>query len=205
MNFIDEATIVSTITVEVIDYHLIDDANYYQSHVFILQVWIEQNMYKLNRSYAAFVELDYKLRYQYPRSQLPQLPLNGCITSAKIAPARRFSARSSVASSPISQPQQSDSALLITAGSEKRSKKKLMKRTDASEAIGQKKSAIAVYMKELLKVPEILVSEAILSFLDQESIDGEEVEEFSEDMLDNLEISFLLQDEQVVTKIVRSI
>lgn len=189
-DFPDYPSSVPQVSVQVLDYNLSDDPGFYQHHVYTLQIWMEQNLYKIDRSYAAFVELDYKLRYQYPRSNLPALPLAGCKSSVKKAPARRFSTVTTDPNLPANT-------------SEKSTKRKLMKRIDATEAIGQKKAALNQYMKDLLRVPEILVSEVILSFLDEESVDGLEVEEFDEDMIENLEIPLLLQDEEVLTKTVR--
>ena len=83
--------LVTPVAADVVEYFSNDDPNYYQNHIFLMHVWVEQNMYKIQRSYAAFVELDYKLRYQYPRSQLPALPLAGGYSTVNKAPARRFS------------------------------------------------------------------------------------------------------------------
>eukprot|EP01031_Cornospumella_fuschlensis_P030877 gene30877-37313_t len=184
----------SPLTVDVLEYLLIEDSNYYQNHVFVLQVWLEQNMYKIQRSYAAFVELDYKLRYQYPRSQLPTLPLAGAYSSVSKAPSRRFSTTSTTADVPPSAANPS--------GAEKPGRK-LLKRKDPNEVISSKRSPLSQYLRDLIRVPEILVSETLLTFLDEESVDGADVEEFSEEAVQNMEITLLLQDEEVVTKTVR--
>ncbi|RYH07055.1 hypothetical protein EON65_42170 [archaeon] len=184
---------VTPLAVDVLEYLLVEDSNYYQNHVFILQVWLEQNMYKIQRSYAAFVELDYKLRYQYPRSQLPALPLAGAYSSVSKAPSRRFSTTSTPAdATPSSNP----------AATEKPGRK-LLKRKDPNEVISSKRGPLSQYLRDLIRVPEILVSETLLTFLDEESVDGADVEEFSEEAVQNMEITLLLQEEEVVTKTVR--
>lgn len=189
----DEFQLPSLVAVEVVEYNLVDDPGYYQHHVFGLNVWLDQNTYRIYRSYAAFVELDYKLRYQYPRSTLPALPLAGSKSAVTKAPSRRFSTAPS-----------SDTSNHLNNTSEKVSaKRKMLKRVDASEPIGQKKTALNLYMKELLRIPEVLMSEILPTFLDEESEDGVEVEEFDEDMIEHMEIPLLLQDEDIVTKTVR--
>jgi hypothetical protein len=61
----------------VLDYYSLDDKSYYENHFFILQVFIEQYEYKIERSYSSFCELDLKLHHQYPKTKLPTLPLEG--------------------------------------------------------------------------------------------------------------------------------
>jgi hypothetical protein len=187
------------VSVEAVEYLLVEDAGYYNNHVFVLKVWMEQEMYKIQRSYASFVQLDYMLRYQYPRSQLPQLPLAGAKSAVKKAPTRRYSViPGATESTPAGSATGSTSIASNTS-----EKKKLMKRVDASEGICLKRPPLTQFMKDLLRVPEILVSEVMLTFLDEESIDGIEVEDYNEEMLENIEIDLLLQDEELVTKTVR--
>jgi hypothetical protein len=61
----------------VLDYYSLDDKSFYENHFFILQVFIEQYEYKIERSYSSFCELDLKLHHQYPKTKLPTLPLEG--------------------------------------------------------------------------------------------------------------------------------
>ena len=66
------------LTVEVIEYFVDDDdPPFYNNHIFILRVWAGDSIYSVNRSYAAWCELDALLRRQYPRTKLPILDLLG--------------------------------------------------------------------------------------------------------------------------------
>jgi hypothetical protein len=196
------------LSVEVKEYYLLDDTAYYQNHVYILQIFMEQNEYKLNRSYASFLELNQKLRRQYPRSNLPTLPLAGVEVFGKPT-GRRFSLLSSASNSSRSTPAAKESQKDIRASlvadsfaSVDITKKSLTKRIDTSEVIPQRKTALTDYLNDLLHIPEVLISDTFLHFLDEESIDGDIVPEFSEEILQQLEVTLLLQDEVPGTKII---
>eukprot|EP01040_Poterioochromonas_malhamensis_P009252 gene9252-10041_t len=74
----------------VIDYYSAgEEKQYYEHHFFVLQIFIEQQEYRIERSYASFCELDLKLRHQYPRTELPKLPLSG-ISAYEKKHQRRF-------------------------------------------------------------------------------------------------------------------
>lgn len=190
---------------EVKDYYLSDDAAYYQNHVYILQIFMEQNEYKLNRSYASFLELNQKLRRQYPRSNLPNLPLAGVEAFGKPT-GRRFSllASGSRATPTVKEGPKDIRASLVadSFGSVDGTKKALTKRVDTSEVIPQRKTALTNYLNDLLHIPEVLISDIFLHFLDEESLDGDIVPEFSEETLQQLEVTLLLQDEVPGTKVI---
>jgi hypothetical protein len=208
---------VSKLSVEVADYLLLDDPSYYQSHVFVLQVWIEQDLYEIQRSYVAFVELDNQLRRKYPRSKLPVLPLAGAKDKVfqgnnKSAKSTRFSILK------IGQKEGNNKEPMVsrqsfgtetTRDSESHqhpvgayNKKKLTKRIDTHEVIGQKKTPLTYYLGDLLKIPEVLMSSTLLYFLDEESVDGDLIEEL-EDSTEQQEHKLILEDEPKVFKTVR--
>ena len=250
---------MTSLSVEVVDYMILDDPNYYNSHVFTLEIWMEQNVYKIQRSYAAFLELDKGLRRKYPRSALPTLKLagvkgssgsgsgssgpgggNGGNVAAKVkrfsllsskdkkpkadGDGEEFNSRaslygndlrasmievdpSSFSGSTTSSSNNASSSASSSSSSNNDGKKKLLKRTDTNEAIGQKKSVLTYYLTDLLKIPEVLVSSTLLYFLDEESNDGDAI---NEDVITNtangehqLCYQTLLQDEVKTMKTVR--
>ena len=52
-------------------------------------------------------------------------------------------------------------------------KPKVIRRSDESENISKTKDALNSYLKDLVQLPEVIVSENIISFFDEESVDGE--------------------------------
>jgi PX domain len=62
---------------QVIDYNLIGDAKLYECHEFTVEVWVGQNNYAVDRTYADFCEFHRRLQRKYPKTELPALPLNG--------------------------------------------------------------------------------------------------------------------------------
>jgi hypothetical protein len=148
-------------------------------------------MYVVHRSYAAFCELDGRLRKQYARSHLPTLKLAGALAAIKIAKRN-------------STPKDGNSALTYPPESENdNGQPKLFRRVDNAEAIGQKGKYLTAYLHALLKIPEVVLSEAMLYFLDEESKDGEAVVDSAEDTLDSREVNVLLNGEPMTTWLVR--
>ena len=78
MSAVADNVTVNRIDCEVVDYTLInEDPSYYNNHIFTIKVWIQKHMYAVERSYAAFCDLDVRLRKQYARSNIPLLKLAG--------------------------------------------------------------------------------------------------------------------------------
>jgi predicted nucleic acid-binding Zn-ribbon protein len=177
---------------EIVEYQVLSgDATYYNNHIFTIKVWIHQHMYVVHRSYAAFCELDGRLRKQYARSHLPTLKLAGALAAIKIAKRN-------------STPKDGNSALTYPPESENdNGQPKLFRRVDNAEAIGQKGKYLTAYLHALLKIPEVVLSEAMLYFLDEESKDGEAVVDSADDTLDSREVNVLLNGEPMTTWLVR--
>jgi hypothetical protein len=72
-----------------------------------------------------------------------------------------------------------------------------MKRKDLTEVISQKKQGLTSYLYDLFQLPEIIGSEELQLFLDEESIDGYTIEDKTVS-----EIDFLLEGESSITKTV---
>lgn len=194
----------SLLSVEVIEHYLQDDASYYQNHIFIIQVFLEQNEFRIYRSYAAFCELDHKLRRQYPRSTLPALPLAGASAFQKKA-GKRFSILSSSDKAggnstvnSLSGIDVRDSMIAPSSLEKSNPQKRLVKRIENQEVIPNRRLFLTHYLNDLLKIPEVVVSDTFHIFLDEESpVDDlpNHLNEYSDEAMAALEINLLLQDE----------
>ncbi|KAJ1435879.1 hypothetical protein B484DRAFT_445907 [Ochromonadaceae sp. CCMP2298] len=181
---------------EVMDYSISGNSNFYNNHLFTLRVWARQQTYTVTRSYAAFCELDARLRRQYARSNLPELNLAGAQSHAF----NRATSRDKppvAAIAPLS-------FLLGPAPLEKGiGDQQLVKRVDTNELIQQKRGFLTSYLRDLLLIPEVLLSDALLFFLDTESADGELLPEEADATAADSEIDLILSAVQPVTKLVR--
>eukprot|EP01038_Epipyxis_sp_PR26KG_P007411 gene7411-10102_t len=219
---------MSSISIEVIEHNIFPDSdpNYYNNHYFTCQVWLEQEMYQINRTYDSFCELDIKFKKQYSRSKLPNLPLNGLNLFVKKSKSKILQSNNNNnnndeirSSMMIIDPRGSvlgGSPMIITGDpwsapqsnnnvNDKKAKQNMVKRVDFNEVIGQKKALLNNYLRELLKIPEIIVSETLLSFLDAESVNGSEIIEPDESQEQYAELYVLLTGEEFTTKtVVRS-
>jgi hypothetical protein len=178
---------------EVSDYVCHGDATYYDNHCFTIRMWVNQDMSSVQRSYSSFCMLDAKLRKKYSRSQLPSLPLSGNHLFSKVSRKKstnsgtnnRLSLRSSIIGT-------------IDGESGKKSSADV-KRVDTSEIIGQKKSELTQYLKSLMMIPVIAISNDIADFFDDESPDGLEFERKNVS-----EIDIILEGDEPVSHKVKS-
>jgi hypothetical protein len=136
--------------VEVVDYHCAQgDPNLYQSHVFTIKIFVQQHLYAIERTYAAFCDLDARLRKQYARSKLPPLKLAG-VSSSQEGMIKKVS---SVVVSEMKK-----TAVIFPPDQEiVRHPKKCHRRVDTSEVIPLKKKVLTVYLQELMRIPEIVL------------------------------------------------
>ena len=177
---------------EVVDYHIMgNDPNFYNNHIFTIKIWIKQHMYAVSRSYAAFCELDCRLRKQYARSNLPALKLIGASAASKIA---KKNSMNIDLNKVVVYPPEFDGD---------KAQERLFRRVDAAESISQKKKHLTYYLQQLLKIPEVVVSELLLYFLDEESAHGEVMIEQIDEQVDCREINILLYGMEMTTKVVR--
>jgi hypothetical protein len=63
------------VDMQIIDYYVVNEADTYDKHYFIIQVQVEDRKYTVDRSYVDFVELDRLLKKIHPESAVPHLPL----------------------------------------------------------------------------------------------------------------------------------
>lgn len=178
---------------EVVDYQTISgDPNYYNNHVFTVKVWVQQHMYAVERSYASFCELDSRLRKQYARSNLPTLKLAGAALLPKLTKT-------------LSGLKDSKKTITFPPDSEAdHSNLKAFRRADTTEVISQKKKYLTAYLQVLLRIPEVVLSDILLYFLDEESVFGEPVSEAADDQADSREIMLMLNGLEMTTRMVRA-
>jgi hypothetical protein len=186
---------------EVSDYALSGDPNFYDSHIFIIKIWVAQDMYTIERSYSHFCMFDARLRKKYSRTELPALPLNG----ANLFVGRMIKKEKGKDKDKDKQQARKQEvgairkSLYFVVDSASGNAKDLVKRADTSEIIAQKKGALSDYLNKLANLPLIAISSDFQDFLDEESPDGMEFER-----AELSEIDLILQDEDSVQKTVSS-
>jgi hypothetical protein len=190
---------ISSFGVEVVDYACVGDENSYSNHIFTIRVWVDQLMFTINRTYAAFCEFDAQLRRKYPRTTIQPLPLSGATVYA-----RRASVK--VPSGSVT-PDAKSAALDLRASmlggfqddTPKGKQKPAVRRADKAEVISLKKSPLNGYLNSLLTLPEVLLSDNLLYFLDEESPDGQILAAQTKEVS---EVDILLADEVPIAKTV---
>ena len=147
------------IGIQVTEYICVGDEAIFDFHVFTVRVWNEREKlsYAIQRSYSAFCEFHAKLSKKYPRTSLPIPPLTEYNRFLKQLEKAKGDGKSTKLSASLSVPK----------GTENK-----MKRKDLSEVISQKKPLLAAYLEDLLRLPEVLMADEFLMFLDEESNDG---------------------------------
>lgn len=156
--------------IEVSNYQVQGDQNDFDNHVFTITVWVAQDNYDIQRSYAMFCDLDSRLRRKYPKSNLPENPLSGSEigVGGRTKDANTFRMSVSVSFS---------------------------KKLDTTEIISRKKGPLTTYLLDLFKIPEILRSSELINFFDCSSEDGDKIEEIKNSIVD-----FMLEDDKYEKK-----
>lgn len=177
---------------EVTSHHVHGDASFCESHVFSVQVWVNQDMYTISRSYTNFCDFDAILRRKYPKSSLPPLPLAGSPVFAKFNQRQKIPVDALERRGSLGRERQSS----VTSPTPEPSRKPV-KRTDMSEDISQRRIALTQYLSQLFTLPEILHSQELLNFLDEESEDGDEFTSFTPSTYD-----IIMGGEELITRTV---
>lgn len=167
------------IHVQVTDYICVGDETIFDFHLYTVRIWNEREKlsYTLQRSYSSFCEFHVRLVKKYPRTNLPVIPL---------ADYSRF----------LKQFEKAKGDKDKATKSTQKSHENKMKRKDTTEVISQKKGMLSSYLDELLKLPEALMSEEFLIFLDEESSDGLAISHSESSAVD---ISLLGEDPETKT------
>lgn len=150
------------IGVSISDYQCVGDDMFYDYHVFTVKVWNEKEklFYSLQRSYTSFCLFHVKVMKKYPKTDLPSMPLTAFARFQKHSMRLKCAADGTL---------QKKTFLGSTSAS---TEEKKLRRKDTIEVISQRKPALTTYMQELLQLPELLISEDLTIFLDEESPDG---------------------------------
>lgn len=142
---------------------IVEEGDSYDNHVFIIDVFVDGLNYSVDRSYVDFVDLDRRIQRKYPRCQLPNLPLSAASTVER--------ALGKIANAKSTDPERkrSISVIMNPASPEKDASKFLQVRKDDKEPIQAKVVELDLYLKKLLSLHEVLASDEILLFLDEEA------------------------------------
>ena len=175
----------SVISVQLSDYYFVGDGKSFEKHFFILSVKAENFNFTVDRSYVDFVELDRQLRKKFPESNINRLPLDEVrsVTRALQKEGANFAERkrASLGSGLLTSTRTSlvytresmaghhpyDSASLFAIPEESR------------EDIGSKRYVVDKYLQDLMSKHEIVGSDEIVRFFDEEKrtmMDAEELE-----------------------------
>lgn len=164
----------SVISVHLTDYYFVGDGKSFDKHFFILTVKAENHNFTVDRSYVDFVEFDRQLRKKFPESSIIQIPLDEVRTvkrilqkeGANFAERKRsslgaglltstrtslvYTRESMVGNNPLDIPTQ----FLIP--------------EDSREDIGSKRYVLDKYLQDLMSKHEIVGSDDLVRFLDEE-------------------------------------
>lgn len=170
------------IDAQVVDYYYVGDGSSYDMHYFIIQVWNGKEKFVVDRSYVDFVVLNRNLVKMYMGSRIPELPLQGLNVieavlakeSLNLADYKKRVARdpyliSSRAS--ISDSMKRRSARQKSAMSSGEGHDLFPVPEDSVEVIQAMGPALTLYLVELCCHHELLASEDLHVFLDEEISD----------------------------------
>lgn len=179
-----------------------------------MRVNVGQLCYTINRSYAAFCELDARLRRKYPRCPIPVLPLSGVNlftastakfpfspskTSSSSSKKRAEDLRESMSSSPPDDAgYASDGGAII-----RTVRRSPVKRKNKDEVIGlTKKQPLNFYLTQLLGLSEVLTSETFCNFIDPDPDMNYSDNNLINTEADVSDLDILLAKEQKISKLI---
>lgn len=160
---IHDTTIGMTIT----EYYISGNGNDFNDHRFICEVKCEALTFYVDRSYIDFVELDRRIRKTYPQSRIDPLPLDGYQMIKKIINDRNVivKRRSSLGIKNI--PKNRDALNGIPDADHIKIHRK---GSDfENETLAAKIKELNLYLRALLSHHELVASEELLLFVDEEA------------------------------------
>ena len=169
----DDEQTSSQFDIDVVEHEINGEFTSHDAHLFTIEIWLNQEPYRIKRSYRDICDFDYQLNKKYPKTNIPPCPF----TQSSIT-VQKGGIRGSLVNLKNNA---RDSINLGRRGS--------MHDISPDELVSHKKPALLKYLKELLTIPEIVRSTNILDFLT--STNGESCEESSVDLME-----FLLEDAQ---------
>lgn len=172
-----EQIIFQGVDLQVIDYYYITDGNSYDKHYFIIEIFVEDIKYTVDRSYVDFVELDRRLRKVYPETSMPDLPLRGAASIEqaiiKEAASLQDQKKKPLGSGSLTSTRNStvytrDSLISSPNFKSKRQTQQFLIPDNSTEVFKNCKNALTLYLVGLTCHHELLTSEAMSTFLDEE-------------------------------------
>lgn len=168
----DEATPHSFLTVNIGSYFQVASGESYDEHIFVIDLHADGVEFTVDRSYVDFVDLDRRIRKKYPKIKLPALPLDGSSDIEKIL-LKSADRRGSLATSALPNPQQRESVGMVTresfSATPEKDKSKKFKIRNQTEIVRTKVGALDIYLKKALSMHEVLASDEVLLFFDEEA------------------------------------
>ena len=158
----------SQFDIDVIEYTIDGEATSLEAHIFTLEIWLNQEPYRVRRSYKEICEFDIRLRKQYPKTTLPPCPFS--VSFSASLQQGLGEKKGGIRSSFVNLKNNNRRSSL----------------NDMNPDISQKKPALLSYLKLLLFIPEIVRSSNMLDFLDMASINGESYEDMHINLMDML-------------------
>jgi hypothetical protein len=145
----------------------------YDSHCYSIHVRVENLFYTIDRTYVDFVELDRRLRKKFPRSNIFPLPLEAAESIERALNDKdREQKRKSLLESGISLASARDVLLLgleATTSPLNILSNSFRVKEKIDEDFGEKVTALDTYLAALLTHPEVVASDDIILFLDEEA------------------------------------
>lgn len=187
------AAMEEEVSLQVADYYFVDSGALFDQHYFMIQVTIEHFKYMVDRTYVDFVRLDQSLRKKFPETKICPLPLDSKKEIAKLilkdSPQHTAASKGVDGSSPLNS---SRTSFLYSRESMQRSTSVMSHGTSPlrihstfaipashTEVISAKGKLLEAYLRELLTKHEVVSSDELLRFLDEElrRVDAFELEE----------------------------
>ena len=159
----------STLLVHLSDYYFVGDGRHFDKHFFIIKVTAETFKYTVDRSYVDFVEFDRLIRKKFPESNIHKLPLEEVRVVKRVLLTAGPATKSALGAGMLTSTRNSLVYPGAGVGSSASENVALFLIPEGSiEDIGSKRYALDKYLQDLLVKPEILGSDELLRFLDEE-------------------------------------
>lgn len=154
------------------EYYKIGDGSTYDKHYFILNIRIDNSVYAVDRSYIDFITLDYKLRENFPHIHFSSLPLDALQSFQRQCMKDHMEKNSQNNRINILLTQINGKENMIEKAFDdviNPSKFSLKVRERYNESIGSKVALLDNYIVDLLKYPDILLSDDLILFFNNEA------------------------------------
>jgi len=170
------AAAVEEVSLQVADYYFVDSGALFDQHYFMIQVTIEHFKYMVDRTYVDFVRLDQSLRKKFPETKICPLPLD---SKKEIAKLLKDSHHVAKGLNGISSLGNSRGSFMLSRESMQRSTNPMMHGSPMNhtsfpipasntEVIPMKAKPLEAYLRGLLTKHEVVSSDELLNFLDEE-------------------------------------